>query len=260
MPEVMHKKVLAIEYPRPNETIMSDSYTFQIVAMPGAKKVEVSINDSAWEPCRQSGDSFWYDWFCYGSGEYEVAARVQLANGQIHATEHRFFTVELNNAAASNGGERRTLSARRAQQLLGRSDLHKNMVTKLVVVVPNQPGVLCQLTELLSQASVNIEGLLMETYGDIATFRFQLEKENGVRRLLESEGFHVVEDKVFCLDLRNRPGELDQLARKLADQGVSIRYLYGTSYGQTTKVVFAVDRPEEAVAVVKEFGQSLIAA
>jgi hypothetical protein len=260
MPEVMHKKVLAIEYPRPNETITSDSYTFQIAAMPGVQKVEVSINDAAWEPCRQAGGSFWYDWFCYGSGEYEMAARVQLANGQIHAAEHRFFTVELKKDGAQNGGERRTLSPRRAQQLLGRPDLHKHILSKLVVVVPNQPGVLCQLTELLSQAGVNVDSLLMETFGDVATFRFQLEKESGVRRLLESEGFHVVEDKVFCLELRNRPGELDRLARKLAELGVSIRYLYGTSHGQTTKVVFAVDRPEEAVAAVKEFGQTRIAA
>jgi hypothetical protein len=257
MPEVINKKVVAIEYPRESETIASNNYTFRIVAMSGVKHVEISINDSAWEPCRHSGDSWWYDWSGYGAGEYEVAARVRLANGHFHTTEHRFFTVELGDRS-QNGGERRTLSPRRAQQYLGRPDLHKHMVSKYVVVVPNEPGVLGHLTHLLSREGVNVDSILMETLGDVASFRFMVEKENGLRPMLEAEGFHVVEDKVFRLDLPNRPGELDRLTRKLSEQGVAVRYLYGTSHGRTTKVVFAVDRPDCAIDVVKQLDQRLI--
>jgi hypothetical protein len=259
MPEVINKKVVVIEYPRQNETIASNNYTFRIVAMSGVKHVEISINDSAFEPCRQAGDSWWYDWSGYGSGEYEVVARMRQADGHFHTTEHRFFAVELEKSGHfQNGGERRTLSPRRAQQFLGRPDLHQHMASKYVVVVPNEPGILRQLTQLLSQEGVNIDSVLMETLGDVASFRFLLEKENGLRPTLESEGFHVVEDKVFRLDLPNRPGELDHLTRKLAEQGVAIRYLYGTSHGRTTKVVLAVDRPESALGIVKELDQRLV--
>jgi hypothetical protein len=259
MLEVINKKVVVIEYPRQNEAITSNNYTFSIVAMPGVKKVEVSIDGSAWEPCRQS-DSWWYDWSGYGAGEHEVTARIQLANGHFHTTEPRFFSVEFKyDGLIQNGGERRTLSPRRAQQLLGRPELHKHMVSKFVVVVPNQPGILRQLTQLLSKEGVNVDSLLAETFGDVASFRFLLEKENDLRRTLEREGFHVVEDKVFRLDLPNRPGELDQLTRKLAEQGVAIRYMYGTSYGRMSKIILAVDRPEDALGVVKELDQSFIA-
>src|SRR4051812_5139169 len=95
MSEVMNKKVIAIEYPRENEKVMSNCYTFRIAAMPGVKKVEVSINDSAWMPCRKAGDCWWYDWSNYGSGDYELVSRIQLSNGHFLTTEHRFFTVEL---------------------------------------------------------------------------------------------------------------------------------------------------------------------
>lgn len=260
MSEVINKKVVAIEYPRHEETIASKNYTFRVAAMPGAKAVEVSIDKSGWEPCRQAGGSWWYDWSGYGSGEHEISARVQLANGQFYATERRFFAVELERGGrCQNGGERRTLSPRRAQQFLGRPDLYKHMANKFVVVVPNQPGILRRLTQLLSQEGVNIDSLLMETSAEVASFRFLLEKENGLRRTLENEGFHVVDDKVFRLDLPNRPGEIDQLTRKLAEQGIAIRYLYGTSHGQTTKVVFAVDRPEDAAGIVKELDQRVAA-
>ncbi len=256
MTEVINKKVVVIEYPRPNEAITSDTYTFRVAAMPGVKKVEISTDGSAWEPCRLSGDSWWYDWSGYEAGEHELAARVQLANGQFHTTEPRCVSVELEHGElAPKGGERRPQSRRQAGQAAGRPDLQKRMANKFVVVVPNQPAVLSQLTQLFAQADVNIDSLLMETNGNVASFRFLLEKENGLRRTLEKEGFHIADDKAFRMDLPNRPGELDLLTRKLAEQRIAIRYLYGTSHGPTTKVVFAVDRPEDAAVIVKELDQ-----
>jgi hypothetical protein len=258
MPEVMNKKVVAIDYPLHNETITSNDYTFRVTAMPGVKKVEISINGGGWEPCRQSENAFWYDWSGYVSGDHEMIARVQLPSGHHYNTEHRFFSVELDPQRQND--ERRSSSHRRTPQpqAHGRTELHKHMSHKYVVVVPNQPGVLRHLTQLLSQEGVNIDSLLTETFGDVASYRFLLEKENGLRRTLEDAGFHVVNDKVFRLDLPNRPGELDQLAQKLSEQGIGIRYLYGTSHGRTTKVILAVDRPEDALAIVKQLDQRLV--
>lgn len=258
MPEVISKRVVAIDYPRHEETITSNAYTFRIIAMAGVRKVEISIDESAWQPCREAGGSWWYDWTGYAPGEHEATARVMLADGRYLATEHRFFAVELK-------GTDRDLRATTAPRpttraAAARPDMPKNMVNKFVVLVPNQPAVLRHLTQHLSNEGVNIDSLLMETNGEVASFRFLLEKENGLRRSLEREGFHIVDDRVFRLDLPNRPGELDRLTRKLGEQGVAIRYLYGTSHGHTTKVVFSVDRPEEAAVVVKEMNQALTAA
>jgi hypothetical protein len=253
MPEVINKKVVAIEYPRHEETIESNNYTFRVAAMPGAKAVEVSVNESGWLPCRKSGDFWWYDWSGYGSGEHGLAARAHLADGRQLVTENRFFKVELDPKGLDrNGGERRALSPRQARQYLVRPELHKHQARKFVVTVPNQPPVVRRLTELLSQEGVNIDSLLMETVGDVASFRFLLEEADGLRETLENEGFHIVDDRVFRLDLPNRPGEIDRLTRRLGDNGVSIRYLYGTSHGKMTKVVLAVDRPEVAADVVKD--------
>lgn len=256
MSEIISKRVVAIDYPRHDETITSNDYTFRVVALPGVKKVEISVDDSTWEPCRHAGDSWWYDWSGYGAGEHEATARVTLTDGRYLATEHRFFTVELTDPART-GEERRTLTPRRTEKPAGRQNLPKNMVNKFVVIVPNQPAVLRHLTEHVSNEGVNIDSLLMETNGEVASFRFLLEKENGLRKSLEREGFHIVDDRVFRLDLPNRPGEIDRLTRKLGEQGIAIRYLYGTSHGHTTKVVFSVDRPEEAAVVVKELDQRL---
>lgn len=257
MPELMSKKVVAIEYPRHEETITSNNYTFRVSAMSGAKAVEVAINEGGWQPCRQAGGSYWYDWSGYGAGDHAITARVTLADGSQHLTDHRFFTVDLPHA-----GERRMLSPRQTRQYLSRTETNKSLANAFVVVVPNQPAVLRHLTALLSREGFNIDSVLMETAGEVASFRFLADKENekALRRELENEGFHIVDDKVFRFDLPNRPGELDRLNRKLLEQGIAIRYLYGTSHGQTTKVVVSVDRPEDAVRVVKELGQRVAVA
>jgi hypothetical protein len=137
--------------------------------------------------------------------------------------------------------------------------MHKQTVNKCTVLVPNQTGALKKVTQILTKEGVNIDSVLTETYGDVAAFRFLLEKENGTRKRLQTEGFQVIEDQVFRLDLPNRPGELNKLTAKLADEEIGIRYLYGTSHGQTTKVILAVDRPEKAAAIVKEFDETFAA-
>lgn len=254
MPEVISKKVVAIEYPRHEETITSHTYTFRVAAMPGVKAAEVSINEGPWQPCRQAGESWWYDWSGYDAGDHAVTARVPLADGRFQVTEHRFFSVDLPGA-----GERRVLSPRQNRQYLSRTETAKNMVNTFVVAVPNQPAVIRQLTALLAREAFNVDGVVLETGGEVATFRLLVDKENGLRRELENEGFHVVDDKAFRLDLPNRPGELDRLTRKLTEQGVAIRCLFGVSHGRATKVVFSVDRPEEAARVVKELDQRVAA-
>lgn len=259
MPEVINKKVVAVDYPQHAEAVSSNTYTFRVSAMSGVKSVEVSIDDAGWLPCRKSGDAWWYDWSGYQAGDHEVKARVQQANGHYHTTEPRYFTVEVESGEQPRGGDSRTSPRRQAVRFPGRPDLEKRMANKFVVVVPNEQVVLGQLTRLLSQEGVNIDSLLMETSGNVASFRFLLEQENGLRRKLEGEGFHVVDDKAFRVDLPNRPGEIDSLTRRLGDRGIGIRYLYGTSHGRTTKVVFAVDRPEDAAVVVKEFDQRFAA-
>jgi hypothetical protein len=210
----MSKNVVEIEYPRHHETIASENYTFRIMAMPGAKKVEISINESAWKTCRSSGDSWFYDWTGYAAGEYEIAARVQLGNGHYHATERRFFTVEFSKVPSAGG-----------------KPCH-GMTTQYVVVAPEKPETLRQLTSLLSREGVNVDSLFVQCTGGFMFFRFLAQKENA----------------------------LDYMVKKLQEKGVCMKSFYGTSYGQTAKAVLAVDNPERAECVVKELDQRFAAA
>lgn len=250
------KKVLEIEYPRQHETITSAGYSIRIAAMPGAKKVEVSIDGGAWEPCRQAEDAFWYDWFLFGSGEHELIARLPLANGQFLLTKPRLVTVQTTGERVH---ETRHAKPRRERHAETHAEIEE-LANMLVVAAPSRPEILLQLTKLMSQEGIDAGSILMETFGDVAFFRLMLEKKSGLGRLLEDEGFQVLEDKVFHLELRSGSNGLEQLTQELAEREISVRYLYGTTHDRTMKVVLSVDRPAEALRIVKELGHELVAA
>jgi hypothetical protein len=135
--------------------------------------------------------------------------------------------------------------------------MDKQTMKQSTVIVPKQPGALSHVTALISREGVNIDFVSTESLGDIATLRFIFEKENGLRRKIEAAGYKVLENQVLCVELPNRPGELNKLAQRLAEERVDIRYLFATPHGATSRVVFSVDRTDDAAAILKECARSL---
>lgn len=129
--------------------------------------------------------------------------------------------------------------------------MNKGTVNQYCVVARAERSLLARTTQVLAREGLNIEGQMTETVGSLATFRFLCDKDNGIRKKLEDAGFLVIEEKVFCLEMANRPGELNQLAKMLMAAEIEIRYLYATSHGRTTKVVLAVDKVDAASDIVE---------
>ena len=86
---------ITVDYPRERELVISSDYTFRIEAK-GARQVEISIDDNAWQPCRQADGYWWYDWKGYMSGQHQAVARIQPENdGQKAASPTCRFRVQL---------------------------------------------------------------------------------------------------------------------------------------------------------------------
>lgn len=84
---------VAVDFPTKNECITSPTYTFRIGAK-DAEQVEVSINGSLWQSCRQAEGYWWYDWQGYLPGRHRLVAR-SLRNGENLTAETRRFRVEF---------------------------------------------------------------------------------------------------------------------------------------------------------------------
>lgn len=131
--------------------------------------------------------------------------------------------------------------------------MHKNNAKKSCLIVPNQPGMLKKACEILAQESVNVDCVLTEAFGDAVCFRMTLSMDETARKRVEAEGFQVIEDQMFHLDLPDMPGEFNKLIAKLAQKDVCVRYVSAMTHGKTCSVIMAVDKPEKATAVIGEY-------
>ncbi|MBI3507576.1 MAG: Ig-like domain-containing protein [Proteobacteria bacterium] len=66
-----------IDFPLEGETVRPGHYAIRVSAEASAK-VDVSIDGTAWLPCRESVGYFWYDWQPESSGAHRIEARAKV--------------------------------------------------------------------------------------------------------------------------------------------------------------------------------------
>jgi hypothetical protein len=133
--------------------------------------------------------------------------------------------------------------------------MNPQTVTQFRVTVPNLPGELAKLTHLLLKAKVNITGMMTESLGEVAHVRLLAAPEKACYDLLDHAGFDVLEVPVFQVDLSNKPGALDRLARELAEENINILCVYGTGAGPQARLVVAVDDIEKATPIFNKWAE-----
>lgn len=84
-----------LDYPQSGETVNSPSYTFRVGTSGDMERVEILIQQGAWQLCRHAEGYWWHDWSGYGDGEYHVAARAHMRDGRVIIAEPREFRVAL---------------------------------------------------------------------------------------------------------------------------------------------------------------------
>jgi len=121
--------------------------------------------------------------------------------------------------------------------------------TQFTVSLPNKPGQLAELTQYFADKGINISAIAVEALGDVSFVRLTVsEKESEVKSWLETKGYKATATKVFQVQIQNQPGQLHQLASKLAKQNVNIENLYGSTWAnnQPATLYVAVDQFEKA--------------
>jgi len=101
------------------------------------------------------------------------------------------------------------------------------IVKQLSVFLKNRPGTLSGVCSHISDAGINILGFSVSDTIDHAVVRMIVDEPVAALHLLGDAGILVIENDVIAITLKNRKGQLAELARTLGDQGVNIEYAYG---------------------------------
>ena len=94
------------------------------------------------------------------------------------------------------------------------------------VFVENKPGELARVTDTLARSAINIRGLATEKHGQKPLVKIITDDEVSTRKSLQRIGLEFQEFEVLLLDLEDRPGEIDKIARKAAKAGLNIESVF----------------------------------
>ena len=128
-------------------------------------------------------------------------------------------------------------------------------LSQLSIPLKNQPGELHAAIRALSAGGVNILGVSSEAVGSFGFVHVVSDAGTKALKVLQRAGFDVFKTPVFNTDLANRPGELARLTKALANRGINITQIYGTTSGHVGRLLFTVDHPAKARPIVQKFAK-----
>ncbi|MDT8285506.1 MAG: ACT domain-containing protein [Elusimicrobiales bacterium] len=126
------------------------------------------------------------------------------------------------------------------------------IVKQYSVFLPNIPGALSKFVELFSKEGVNIIGIASEIRDDSGIVRITVDTDRKISYLLTNAGFTTVETQMIMIELPDKPGTLFKLTSMLADNGINITTVYGTTYtGSIGHLLLNVSDANKALELIK---------
>lgn len=116
--------------------------------------------------------------------------------------------------------------------------------------LPNNPGSLARMSDMLRAAEVNIEALFC-TEGNGETSVHLIVSDVETAKMVLRDIGDVTTTEVVAYEVKNKPGAIADLARRCAGAGINIRHIYATSLGKAAMCYLAVDNMETARKVLK---------
>lgn len=131
------------------------------------------------------------------------------------------------------------------------------MASQIVVFLENRTGALAELCEVLAEAEINIEALLLEGSVDFGNIRLHVSNSRKAEKTLRDAGYQFRVGEALALHLSNEPGALAEATRKLAKAKINIDALFGTTSPGTDEAEFVlmvsdVDKARKALGLDKQ--------
>ena len=126
---------------------------------------------------------------------------------------------------------------------------------QISIILRSKPGVLAEITEIMSKSKINIDNIQAETVGEYGIIVMKVEKNKCDLALkkLRDASFNAVTEKCLLIKLKDEPGALAKIANKFKDANINIRSLriLGRD-GKTSIVAISTERTENAKDLVQD--------
>ncbi len=107
------------------------------------------------------------------------------------------------------------------------------IVKEVGVKLPNSPGALGRVSQLLGGERINVLAMSIDPSGQL---RMVVDNPLHAAGLLREQHYNVEERDVLFTAMPNEPGALSRALKLLADAGVNVEYAYASAIDRTPMV------------------------
>ena len=126
-------------------------------------------------------------------------------------------------------------------------------VKQLSFTIPNKSGLLSEITTAVAGTKANINAICAYEQDKRAYFLLITDSNAKAKKLLDKLKIKTKEEDVIVVEMPNRVGELQKVSEKIADVGININYMYGTTgTGRSSVCVFKTSDNKKAISVINK--------
>jgi hypothetical protein len=126
-------------------------------------------------------------------------------------------------------------------------------VKEIRFTMPNKVGLLSEVTTAIARAKINITAICAYGMGNAATFMLTTNSNTKAKKALVTLGVIIEERDVVEVEVPDKPGELQKIAKKIAEAGIDIEYMYATaSSGKKETCIFMIADNSKAIKAINK--------
>ena len=123
---------------------------------------------------------------------------------------------------------------------------------QLTFILPNRVGLLSEVTTFLANGKINIEALCAYGRGSEGVFMIVTDNNAKAVKILTQMGADVKAEEVIAVELPNKPGELQKVAKRVSEVDVDINYVYVSPSGSKMTVVLKTVDDKKIMKALKK--------
>jgi len=124
---------------------------------------------------------------------------------------------------------------------------------QLSIIMPDKVGLLSEISTAISNAKVNMSAICAYGMEGKAYFMVITDSNAKAKKAVSPLVGEIKEEDVITVEMPNRVGELQKVAKKIADAMINIIYMYGTAgTGKSSICVFKTADDKKAIKVINK--------
>ncbi|MFH1729517.1 MAG: hypothetical protein ABIA04_13995 [Pseudomonadota bacterium] len=125
---------------------------------------------------------------------------------------------------------------------------------ELIIIVPNEIGVLSEISSYIAKKSVSILAISASTTSNMVVFKLLTDNNESAKEILKENGYNVGKREIVMVNLENKSGALEYVCSKLSENKIDFFYLYcSTCCGDCpAMLVFSSTNNENAVELLNK--------